>query len=177
MDRDTLRQFVVDNIDSMTRPLGISHWKIDVLFDLRCPDGDYVTKAECNRKPSYDRALINLNAGEIEDEEDARKVLLHELFHVVLSPFDLCRNAGESHWRDDPIKSEMMQEIWTFCVEQAVINLERMHRGLTTNTETQPMGRQKAKAETTTPKAAPKGTAKPKAATTPKGGKPAKPAK
>jgi hypothetical protein len=57
-------------------------------------------------------------------------VLRHELFHVVLSPYDLYERAVANAGLTDDM-DRVLGRVWTHVMEKAVINLERAFHGLT----------------------------------------------
>jgi hypothetical protein len=171
MDQSRLEAFVEKHVRGLMQRLGLPHWTIVFYYDLREDNGLAHKKAECSRQVNYNRAKIDLDPSEFDedDPEENLRVLRHELFHVVLSPFDLFYNAAEEMWKDDPVKRGMIETVWHHAQEQAVINLERMHSGLTDESKGTHMGRQRSKPPESS---GPKPKAKPKAKktkTAPKG--------
>lgn len=165
MDRSEVKAIVDREIEPMMERLGIPHWRIVVNYDLRPrEDNDYSPGiGDCTRRIDYTQASIGLDPDGLDDEDHVLEVLRHELFHVLLSPFDLFERAAANATRSDDTATAILARIWTFVTEQGVINLERMYEGLTkhhTAKEPKPMA-----------KASPK-KAQPMTATTPK--KPAK---
>lgn len=156
MDRSAVREIVQAHAEALMERLGLPHWTVEFLYDLRLSTADRRVKGRCTRLIDYNRAVVELDPDEFDDgdEKEVLRIVRHELFHVVLSPFDLFRQVAEGTWDRDPDKQAMMDRVWSHAAEQAVINLERMYRGLTTKPkETPPMGRQKPKPADATPKA------------------------
>jgi hypothetical protein len=129
MDRSAARAIVDREIEPLMRRLGIPHWHVSVVYDLRADNTSATTQALCHTLVDYNRARIEIDPDAIDDEADLLRVLRHELMHVLLSPFDLVANT----LRDalDDRSRAVLQTIQAYAQEQAVINLERMYRGLT----------------------------------------------
>jgi hypothetical protein len=127
MDRSAVEAIVRREIEPLKRQLGISHWKVSAHYDLRADD--CCTRAQCTTLVDYERVRIDFDPDGMDDEAEVIETLLHELLHVVLSPFDIVVNA----LRDvlDERTRTILQSIHTHAVEKAVINLERMYLGLT----------------------------------------------
>lgn len=131
MDKSKVREIVKSHAERLMEQLGLPHWSIDFYYELRLSDATRTVKGQCTRTIDYNQAAIELDPDAFDDETDILKILRHELFHVVLSPFDLFHHAAEELWKDDPVKKAVLDTVWTHAVEQAAINLERMYRGLT----------------------------------------------
>jgi hypothetical protein len=127
MDRSAVEAIVRRSLDPMMTRLGIGHWTISMSFDL----AEQGTAGECSRLPNYDSAAIRLNPAELHDEDGVLKTLLHELFHVVLSPFDLYSIGAEQAIGDDRAARAVLDQVWHHACERAVINLERLYVNLT----------------------------------------------
>lgn len=132
MDKSALKRFVEAHARDLMRRLGIPHWTVTFDYEMREPAGDFARKAQCVRQVDYNRAVIRLDPEEFDeaDRNDAHEYIRHEMFHIVLSPFDIFANVIEELYADDPVKKAMCETIWTHAQEQAVINLERMYQGL-----------------------------------------------
>lgn len=126
MDVSKLRAIVEAQAPTLIRGLGIAHWTIAFHYSLRGSKGDFARKAECTRQVDYNRASINFDADEFETEEEVVAVLLHELIHVVLTPFDILWNTACAFWPGDTPQSRVMDSVWDHAVEQAVINVQRV---------------------------------------------------
>lgn len=133
MDRSEVKAIVDEHIETLLRQLGISHWNLVIDYDMRRSDGDFTTTAECVWRVDYNRATISLDPDAFRDEAHVLEVLRHELFHLVLSPFTVFLNTIKPLLQNDHEKADMAENVWTYASEQAVINLERMHEGLTTH--------------------------------------------
>src|SRR5260370_42055938 len=94
MDRSEVKAIVDAEIGLLMRRLGISHWKVTVSYDPERCDGDGVLKrGECTRLVDYNSAHIRLNPESFDDGVCVLRTLRHELYHIVLSPFDLYSSA------------------------------------------------------------------------------------
>lgn len=131
MDKDEVKAIVAREIGPLLGRLGISHWNIRVSYHAGGEDEDgTVTRGECTRLVNYDDAHLVFYPEQLADEADVLKTLRHELFHVVLAPFDLYTTAVDKLGLDDALQ-RVVDMVWYHAVEKAVINLERLYRGLT----------------------------------------------
>ena len=112
---------------------GLHYWEISVGYDPALgSEEDGVTRGECSRLVDYQSAHICLNPEAFECEKSVLLTLRHELFHIVLSPFDLYTSAVERLEMPDQAV-ELLERIRDHAIERAVAALERMHCGLTGN--------------------------------------------
>ena len=132
MDRSTCKAIVDREIEPLMRSLGVPHWNVQVAYRMSEADDDgTLHKGECVRLVDYNSACITLNPEAFEDQANLLKTLRHELYHVVLSPFDMLWHVVKRAMKDDPVKLDMLDSVFTHAVEKTAINLERMHHGLT----------------------------------------------
>jgi hypothetical protein len=131
MDRSAVKKIVDENIDGLLEKLGLPHWRIEVSYDLRADDGICRTKGRCTRAIDYNKARIEFDPDECEDEADVLKTLRHELFHIVASPFDLYMQAADQCTKEDSPEEAILDRVFDHAVEKVMINLERMFIGLT----------------------------------------------
>lgn len=121
-----MRAIVEREIDALIVQLGIRHWHLQFNYELR----DDAALGDCSRKIDYDHAYIRLDPEGMRDEAQVLEVLRHELFHVVLSPFDLFERAVANAGLPEAIVA-VLGRIWDHSCEKAVINLERVYEGMT----------------------------------------------
>jgi hypothetical protein len=131
MDRSAARAIVDREIQSLPGRLGIPHWDVQIGLDLRGDDGVSRIAGQCTVDIDRNKAFIEFCPDEIDDEGHLLEVLRHELFHVVLSPFDLFTSAVDEALAGDDAGIRVLKRIRAHAVEKAVINLERMYQGLT----------------------------------------------
>jgi hypothetical protein len=131
MNRSEVKAIVERELEPLMRKLGIPHWKIRVVFDLRNGEDEFTTCGQCTRRVDYDQAFIEFDPDSLDDEQHVLKVLRHELFHVVLVPFDIVFNALRPVLDKDSTLAGAIDSIREHATEQAVINLERLWQGLT----------------------------------------------
>jgi hypothetical protein len=138
MDRSAVKKIVDREIEPLMARLGIPHWRITVGYKPAPVDDDGVTiEGECKRGIDYNNAYIELNPEGLDGEEDVIRILRHELFHVVLSPFDLYSTAVAEV--DLPRSLHLvLDRVWRHAVEKAAINLERMYLCLTDKPDESP---------------------------------------
>jgi hypothetical protein len=131
MDRSAVKRVVDENIEPMMARLGIGHWHVVVSYDLRADNGMCRTKGQCTRAIDYNKAHIELDPEECDDEADVLKTLRHELFHIVASPFDLYVQAADQCTKEDSPEEAILNRVFDHAVEKVMINMERMFNGLT----------------------------------------------
>ena len=136
MDRSAVKAIVDREIESLMKRLGIQHWTVAVRYEPEAerPDGQ-IRRGFCSPNLDYNTAAIQFNPEAFDTEEEVLHVLRHELLHVVLSPYDLYKNALAPVLDTDPAKVEVFAVLWTHVIEKAVINLNRMYLGLTQKDE------------------------------------------
>jgi hypothetical protein len=130
MDQSSAREIVERDIEGLMEALGIPHWRITVEYGPIPGDGDdgLSSQGQCTRLIDYESAVIELDPARLDDEAHLLKILRHELFHVVLSPFDLMRSwmltgiSGAEHDR--------AMRVINHATERGVKHLERMWNGL-----------------------------------------------
>lgn len=133
MDKSALRKLVNDHCGPLMQDFGLPHWTVTTFYDLRDWHDGLVTKATCTPRYDYCQATINFDPETFEDgdEKAVLKTLRHELFHIVLSPFNLLRRAAVDFCQNDPVKLGLLDTVWDHVIETGVIHLERMYHGLT----------------------------------------------
>jgi hypothetical protein len=131
MDRSAVKAIVDREIEPLMVRLGIPHWHVVVSYDLRADDGICRVKGRCSRAMDYNKARIEFDPDECDDEDDVLKTLRHELFHVVASPFDLYMQAADQLTKEGSPEEAILRRVFDHAVEKAMINLERMFLGLT----------------------------------------------
>lgn len=133
MDRSECKAIVEREIVGLMERLGIPHWRLVITYgpvtNRRIAAG-HRGLAECIRNAPYDRATIVIDPEEHDDEAEVIKSLRHELMHVVLAPFDLYREFVSSYIDANSTQDHQEDTIFEHCIEQTVINLERMYLGL-----------------------------------------------
>ena len=126
MDRNAVEAVVDREIEGLIHRLGVAHWRIEVRYDLR----DDETLGECTRLVNYNKAIVRLNAELLDDDDAVLKTLRHELFHIVLAPFDLFITAAADTVNESTALAAVLDTVKHHAIEKTVINLERMYRGL-----------------------------------------------
>jgi hypothetical protein len=127
MDRSEVKAIVDREIEPLMEMMGVPHWRIKVEYE-RPENGEW--EAECHRIPPYNRANVRIDPDSMADADHVIRTLVHELAHVVLSPFDVYRNVMTAHDVEGSPEDKRERQLWTYAVEQAVINVERMYRGM-----------------------------------------------
>ena len=138
MDRSVAEKIVTQHIPELAKRLGLSYWSISFDFaPIAEDDGDPVY-GSCRSLVDYQSATIALNPGEFATEAEILETLRHELFHLVLSPFNLFAEAVSKAFDSDDRAAAVLGRVLTHAKEQAVAGLERMHAGLTAPPEPAP---------------------------------------
>lgn len=131
MERAKVQEIVERHAGPLIEELGLEHWTIGFRYDLRSSTGGYASLGQCNRQVKYSKASISFDPDELDSEEDVLRILRHELFHLVVSPFDLPWLASDEANKADPVKLAIVDTVWDHAQEQAVFNLERMYSRMT----------------------------------------------
>lgn len=140
MDRSEVKAIVDREVGPLMRKLGLPHWKIRVVYDLRRGDDESATRGECRYLVDYNRATIALDPDCFDEESEVVEILRHELFHLVLSPFQVVLDAMRPVLEKEPTLMAVMESVRVHATEKAVINLERMWYGMTHAVEPGPDG-------------------------------------
>lgn len=122
MDQSKVKEIVERESPNLIRLMALDHWTIIYKFDYTAEK----CYAECDAKADYTRATIRFNPAEMENETDVITTLRHELFHVVLSPYDLYLEAVDKILPDPSPEAKVLGRVWTHVIEQGVVNLELM---------------------------------------------------
>lgn len=128
MDKGECKEIVDRNITRLLISMGINHWDIHIGYNLRESNGSKRAGGRCEATPDYNLALIQIDPDVHDDEKEVIKTLKHELFHVLLSPFDVYSEAVNLATADDPKSYQILERMFTHAKEKAVINLERFWR-------------------------------------------------
>jgi len=118
MTTDQCKAFVEANLQAMVKELMLESWDITVKYSSR-PDNDDGVLAKCKTDMDYRWAVITIYDDAILDEKELSRVLYHELFHVVLSPFDFYRNTRKA-------ENAAESRVYIFALENVVTHLERV---------------------------------------------------
>jgi hypothetical protein len=125
LDRSEVKRIVEANIELLMEMTGVSHWEISISYQPReVTDDGMMNAGDCNRAIDYNSAHITLNPEAFDVEDEVLKTLRHELFHVVLSPFDLYTTAVSTIVAGDA--KSILQRVSDHATEKAVKNLERL---------------------------------------------------
>jgi hypothetical protein len=131
MDRSAVQAIVDREAGPLCERLGIERWSIRFSFDPESTGDDgHLKHGECTRLVDYNSAHISLNPESFADEESVLGTLRHELFHVVLAPFDLYSSSVDRALEAGAPVREILDRVWDHACERGVINLERMYVGL-----------------------------------------------
>jgi hypothetical protein len=132
VDKSQVKLIVDAALDPLMRRLGLERWEVQVSYASEAvDDAGCLTRGECTRLVDYSSAHIRLNPEAFDEPDAVLRTLRHELFHIVLSPFDLYTSMV-AEALTMPIVTAMLGRTREHACEQAVINLERMFAGLST---------------------------------------------
>jgi hypothetical protein len=123
MDRSAVKAIVESHLDSLAEVFGVERWCIQVNYEA-CDNPNH--GASCGRAVDYDKAFITIDPDKHKDEGEVVDSLRHEIEHILLSPFDLYRDAMTQHIDDETKEHRQEQRLFTYAVEQTVINIERL---------------------------------------------------
>ena len=130
MDRSRVESIVVRRLPELSRTLGLSQWDISLGYNSESSrDDGTLKKGECNRLIDYQSAHITLNPEAFGDEDAVLRTLRHELFHIVLAPFDLYTSAVAEIELPE-VATDLLERVQGHAIERAVAGLERMWEGL-----------------------------------------------
>jgi hypothetical protein len=130
VDRSVVERVVVENLPYLSAALGLQCWDIGISYapEVVGDDGS-LKRGECTRLVDYQSAHISLNPEAFDDEDGVLRTLRHELFHVVLSPWDLYSSAIERLDLGDDVAG-LLDRVREHALERTVAGLERMWEGL-----------------------------------------------
>jgi hypothetical protein len=132
LDRSAVQAIADRELGPLMGRLGLERWDISVYCDLKADEpGAFGTRGQCTWQADYDTAVIRLAPDNLNTEAEVIEVLRHELFHAVLAPISIFKNAIRPALAADETKWAMADSVFTHTVERLVIGLERMYRGLT----------------------------------------------
>lgn len=116
------KEWIDHNIEPLMRSLGIPHWQVDVEYGVN-PD----RHGDCDTLPDYERALMTLYPASIESIEQLEKTVIHELCHILHSPFARFEKALDGVFEGSDQKiTTLFSNIYVTACERTVKNLERL---------------------------------------------------
>ena len=136
MDRSAVESLVVRHLSRLSARCGLHQWEITCGYagEPAADDGT-LNRGECTRLIDYHSAHITLNPDAFTDESGVLATLRHELFHIVLAPFDLYTSAVEG-LELPTAAAELLERVRDHALERAVAGVERMWAGLSERIET-----------------------------------------
>lgn len=174
MDQSEVKRFVERDIAGLMEAMGVPHWNLLVEYGpMESNTAGFSCHGQCTPSVCYNKATIQLDPAMIQDEKALGKLLVHEIGHILISPFNLYRKHAASFIQAGSPQDSQEDTVWEYCMEQTIINLERMYRGLhrpTPDPGEIPVAESKKKPQKSKPKAAPKSDAKMPAKPKSKGG-------
>lgn len=130
MDRSAVAQVVAEHIARLSAQCGLHQWEISIGYHAEPADDDgSLKRGECTRLIDYNSAHISLNPDAFADEAAVLVTLRHELFHIVLAPFDLYTSAVERIELPD-VAEELLDRVRDHAIERCVAGLEGVWAGL-----------------------------------------------
>jgi hypothetical protein len=130
LDRSAVERVVLEHLPCLSVQLGLHQWEISAGCAAEPADDDgSLKRGECTRLIDYHSAHISLNPDAFADDAAVLVTLRHELFHIVLAPFDLYTSAVERIELPE-VAEELLERVREHAIERAVAGLERMWVGL-----------------------------------------------
>jgi hypothetical protein len=130
LDRSAVERVVRAHLPRLSGQLGLHQWEISAGYSAEPPDDDgSLKRGDCTRLIDYQSAHISLNPEAFADEAAILVTLRHELFHIVLAPFDLYTSAVERIELPE-VAEELLERVRDHAIERVVAGLERMWVGL-----------------------------------------------
>jgi hypothetical protein len=120
MDQSAVKKWVDKHLKKLMRRMGIPHWSITVRYEHI--EGD--TMAHILPQLKYEIAEITIDSSKIKEEEQLEKLILHELSHVLTSPYTMFWDSVAHALPEGSIES--FKELFIYAEEMTVKNLERM---------------------------------------------------
>jgi hypothetical protein len=132
VDRSAVKVLYEAHILALMKAVGIPHWEIGIRMDLddRDADAGFSSQGKCTYNVDYNRATINVQPDELANADQALEVLRHELYHCVLSPFELVKQVAVELLDDDHQAIAALSRVYQHACEQGVVNLGRMWIGV-----------------------------------------------
>ncbi len=124
MDRSECEALGRKHLGPLMNFLGVGEWL--VTFKISRLEDD--TDATCSRNLPYDLATVEFDPNQIKDVDHFLDVLAHELFHIVLAPFDLYRSHYCAALEPKSTEDKREDVLWANSVERTILNLERLWR-------------------------------------------------
>lgn len=123
MDKSDVQEIVNDNVKWLRWALQLQEWSITFVYES-LPDG---IGGECRPNLPYKMATITIDPDKADNKADVLKTLLHELLHILLSPFE---NYRESVMQiaDGKQMENVLDTVYYRIHENVVYMLERMFR-------------------------------------------------
>jgi hypothetical protein len=99
----------------------MNHWQVDLCVE---PIDKPKTCATFTADPKYQQIALTFDPAKIDTEEDALKVLRHEMIHGLLAEFNLLYDAMERVAPRDEMT--LLDTIYHHSLERSVVSIERM---------------------------------------------------
>lgn len=120
MEDSKVREIVDGHIRQLKWALCLNDWHLTVCYGKL----DALVDGRCTADYRYKHATITLDPAELETEDRILYVLLHEMLHVALAPFDMVSDLARRFAGTDEGKAAI-DECTTNAGELAVDALER----------------------------------------------------
>jgi len=111
------------NIKRLQAKVGIPHWKITIELE-NIGNG---AAGMCYALADYERATIDIDPHQVENEEMLEEILTHELLHICHAPFTVMREALlEALKNESEATRSLVSSLYSTAAERTVKNLERL---------------------------------------------------
>jgi len=123
MDKSKLIEVMRRHLGPLRDMVGPQDWAITWLAEpANIPD----SCASCSPNLPYNTATIRIDPAHHENEDDVIDSMFHELCHLLLTPFDVYREAATQHIDNGTVAERQDNYLFNHAREQAVLSLERV---------------------------------------------------
>ena len=95
MTKEGVEEYVSKNATKFIQTMELDKWKIKFHFEEwnEQEEKNVRSLGYCERLYEYENATITFFWNMFDDEEELRSIFIHELCHLIVSPFDIHHNA------------------------------------------------------------------------------------
>lgn len=127
MDKSAVEAIVQAHLPGYIEAMGLQGLRIEVSYG-RIEDAGATVLTEIN----YEKATIQIDPAHADhaDEAGVLNSLRHELFHIIVAPFDAWEWQIDADYKRDTPEHRRARDIFIHACERTVLNLERLWRGV-----------------------------------------------
>lgn len=120
LDVSQIKEITNKAIKEYIDVFGLQGWRLELVYAIPKDENPSLVYAQTTLSHERQRATIVINPTAFETEEELHETIRHELYHLVVSPFEILFHAL-------PNEHRVLLEI----VEEAIVRgIERMYGGL-----------------------------------------------